>query len=131
MSPCTESIAARCSELQSAGSRCLATWPADPTAFCSVYSPESLQAGGCGPYHLLEVDYAEGATDLYYDGTTGQLIAEVFASENSECLGGPSGFSRPDCVPATTAVSCPDGGSGVGGSDAGGASNGGGAGFGP
>lgn len=117
---CQESVPDWCAS----GGDCMA-WPADVTAFCSVYPPGkvgSLQsADTCGAYHVLRADGADFGTSYYFDAVKGKLLAAVFhdyVQGIATCIAGAPDFVEPDCHSAAfQTVPCADGG--AGGADSG------------
>ncbi len=107
--PCASSVESYCAS------------PAQPICSWSVFSdPTSTRFDcrhtglntSCGPYDnawQFGVDYG---VQSYYDRTTGQLVAVVADSANTQtCLAGPaSGFSPPACPATDFTTLCPDAG---------------------
>jgi hypothetical protein len=96
---CKQSIDDYC---KTARPSCVTNWAQfhiDARATCATVA-DGIAASNtlCGGYNVALVGGVDTNTLLYYDPTTGQLVAAVFSDANRgsrSCVGGPSRFQEP------------------------------------
>jgi hypothetical protein len=99
---------------------CLAEWPAELSAFCSIGTAPWFRGirDPCGPYRVFVETWVDSGSVYYYDAASGELVAVVFVQNyDRTCAGGPPGFVEPTplCDSLGTSLDC-GGAGGAGGS---------------
>ncbi len=109
---CSGSVAASCQNVP-----CVATWPADPHAFCAlsydpIARPQENLGRDCDGYNVLTWSEGDFYATYYYDAQTGALFAVVSGSLSymGIACAGPDTFTLPTSCTDTTALDCADAG---------------------
>ncbi len=109
--PCASSVESYCAS--AAQPICSWTVFSDPTSTRFDCRHTGLNTS-CGPYDNAWQFGVDTGVQSYYDRATGQLVAVVADSANTQsstCLAGPaSGFSPPACPATDFTTVCPDAG---------------------
>jgi hypothetical protein len=108
---CGASVEQACAHL--APESCDLTWSAEQTD-TSLCNPNNVGSrifvSDCVGYHVLTIDGIDSGTELYYDSTTGALVAilNVGFEMVPPCIGGPTaGFAPPSgCTTQTPTATC-------------------------
>jgi len=110
---CTSSIAEACNAHPHS---CVMDWTnaKSPSSWCTNGDAVGVYAGTCGSFDVVSTNYFDGATDFYYDQTTGKLVA-IVSDDNrgvtcvaSDLMG--TGFAQCDRTGQWLSAVCQDAG---------------------